>query len=143
VPSGILRVVFFPSVPSDLININLDMPQGTAWQTTHEYALRIQDAAWAMNERFREQDSQGRDVIETMLVVSDSDTSARVQMELIVSEERDIDSEILGQWLREALGPLRACVPSGSTPRPVPAARRSTCSCAVATSISCARQPAS
>jgi multidrug efflux pump subunit AcrB len=107
VPSGILRVVFFPSVPSDLININLDMPQGTAWQTTHAYALRIQDAAWAMNERFREQDSQGRDVIETMMVVSDSDTSARVQMGLIVSEERDIDSEILGQWLRDALGPLR------------------------------------
>jgi hypothetical protein len=80
VPSGILRVVFFPSVPSDLININLDMPQGTAWQTTHAYALRIEDAAWAMNERFREQDSQGRDVIETMMVVSDSDTSARVQM---------------------------------------------------------------
>jgi multidrug efflux pump subunit AcrB len=50
VPSGILRVVFFPSVPSDLISITLDMPQGTPWQKTHDYARRIEDAARAMND---------------------------------------------------------------------------------------------
>jgi hypothetical protein len=43
-------------------------------------------------------------------------------MELIVSEERDIDSVDLGQWLREALGPLRGVRSFRSTPRPVPAA---------------------
>ena len=106
IPSGMLRVVFFPNVPSDNLSITLDMPQGTPWQTTHEYAERIAAAAQAMNERFREEDSQGRDVIKTLQVLSETDTQAQVTVELLVSEERDIDSVQLGQWLREALGPL-------------------------------------
>uniref|UniRef100_UPI003F6B2A20 efflux RND transporter permease subunit n=1 Tax=Congregibacter sp. TaxID=2744308 RepID=UPI003F6B2A20 len=106
VPSGILRVVFFPSVPSDNIGVTLDMPQGTPWQKTHEYARRIESAAQAMNDRFKAQDAQGRDVIRTLLVLSESDTQARVIVDLIVSEERDIDSVVLGKWLREELGPL-------------------------------------
>ncbi|MEE4279326.1 MAG: efflux RND transporter permease subunit [Halieaceae bacterium] len=106
IPSGMLRVVFFPNVPSDSLNITLDMPQGTPWQVTHEYAERIAAAAEVMNERFREADGQDRDVIKTLQVLSESDTQAQVQVELIVSEERDITSVQLGQWLREALGPL-------------------------------------
>lgn len=107
IPSGMLRVVFFPNVPSDSLNITIDMPQGTPWQRTHEYAQRIADAAQVMNARFREADPAGRDVIRTLQVLSESDTQARVSIELLVSEERDIDSVELGQWLREALGPLQ------------------------------------
>jgi multidrug efflux pump subunit AcrB len=107
VPAGILRVVFFPNIPSDLITVNLDMPQSAPWQKTHEYARRIEDAAWAMSERFREQDPEGRAAIQNMLVISESDTSARVRVELLRSEERDIGSAELGNWLRDALGPLQ------------------------------------
>jgi multidrug efflux pump subunit AcrB len=107
VPSGILRVTFFPSVPSDTISVTLDMPQGTPWQKTHEYARRIEDAARAMNARFKAQDAQGRDVIKTLQTISDSDTQARTQLELIVSEEREIDSTVLGQWMRDELGTLQ------------------------------------
>ncbi|EED34595.1 RND family efflux transporter [Luminiphilus syltensis NOR5-1B] len=106
IPSGILRVTFFPSVPSDFISISLEMPQGTPWQKTHRYAREISDAAGVMNERFRDQDPEGRDVIKTLAVLSESDTSASIEIELIVSEERDIDSGELGQWLRDALGRL-------------------------------------
>ncbi|MDP5053824.1 MAG: efflux RND transporter permease subunit [Congregibacter sp.] len=106
IPSGLLRVTFFPSVPSDNIGVTLDMPQGTPWQTTHEYARRIESAARAMNERFKAQDAQGRDVIRTLQVLSTTDTQARVVIDLIVSEEREIDSVVLGRWLREELGPL-------------------------------------
>lgn len=106
VPSGMLRVTFFPSVPSDSIGIDLDMPQGTPWQTTHAYAKRIQDAAMAMNERFKAQDAEGRDVIRNMQLLSESDTQAEIIAELIVSEERDIDSVVLGNWIREELGTL-------------------------------------
>ena len=42
---GIVRFVFFPTVPSDQIDISLKMPQGTPWQQTHAYALRIEEAA--------------------------------------------------------------------------------------------------
>lgn len=107
VPSGILRVVFFPSIPSDNITIELEMPQGTPWQKTHGYARRIEEAARAMNQRFRAQDPAGRDVVQTLQVLSENDTSARLRLELLASEERQVSSVELGQWLREALGPLR------------------------------------
>ncbi|MEM1188518.1 MAG: efflux RND transporter permease subunit [Pseudomonadota bacterium] len=106
IPAGMLRVVFFPNVPSDNLSIVLDMPQGTPWQLTHDYARRIEVAAREMNERFREVDGQGRDVIRTLQVISETDTQARVQIELLVSEERDVTSVQLGNWLREAVGPL-------------------------------------
>ena len=106
IPSGILRVVFFPTIPSDYITVSLDMPQGTPWQRTHEYARRIQEAAVAMNERHREEDPQGRDAIRTMLLISENDTSASLTIALLKSQDRTISSDQLGQWLREALGPL-------------------------------------
>lgn len=106
IPAGILRVVFFPNVPSDIITVTLDMPQGTPWQLTHDYARRIQDAAMAMNERHKAEDVNGRDAISTMLLQSDSDTNAVLQLSLLRSEERDIDSSTLGQWIRDELGPL-------------------------------------
>lgn len=106
VPSGIVRFVFFPNVPSDQINIQLEMPQDTPWQKTHLYAKRIEQAANVMNHRFIEQDDEQRSVIKHMLVISESDTSARVDIELLPSEERSIDSVELAQWLRESLGTL-------------------------------------
>jgi multidrug efflux pump subunit AcrB len=107
IPAGILRVTFFPSVPSDSINVTIDMPQGTPWQKTHDYARRVESAARGMNDRFKKEDPQGRDVIVALQTISETDTQARIQVELIASEERDIDSNVLGQWLRDELGPLQ------------------------------------
>ncbi len=106
IPSGIVRLVFFPSVPADDIQVRLDMPQGTPWSKTHDYARRIEIAANEVNERFIRHDKDGRSVIERILVISESDTSAQVDIELLPSEQRDVDSVELAQWLREALGPL-------------------------------------
>ncbi|MGV6806478.1 MAG: efflux RND transporter permease subunit [bacterium] len=106
IPAGVVRTVFFPTVPSDLIRINLNMPQGSAWQKTHDYALRVEQAAMNMSQRFADQDKQGRQVIRQIMVMSGSDINAKVDIQLIPSEDRDIDSVELGKWLREELGPL-------------------------------------
>jgi multidrug efflux pump subunit AcrB len=101
-----VRFVFFPSVPSDQILVSLEMPQGTSWEKTHDYAGRIERAAKKMNERYLEEVDTSTDVIQQLLVVSQSDTTARVDIDLVVSEERIISSVVLAQWLREALGSL-------------------------------------
>ncbi|MDG1944638.1 MAG: efflux RND transporter permease subunit [Halioglobus sp.] len=106
IPSGMVRFVFFPSVPSDQILVSLEMPQGTSWEKTHDYAGRIERAAKKMNERYLEEVDTSTDVIQQLLVVSQSDTTARVDIDLVVSEERTISSVVLAQWLREALGSL-------------------------------------
>jgi multidrug efflux pump subunit AcrB len=106
VPSGLVRFVFFPNVPSDQIMVSLEMPQGTSWEKTHEYARRIEVAARKMNERFLQETGSEEDVIRQLMVVSDSDTEARVDIDLVPSEERTVSSVVMAQWLREALGEL-------------------------------------
>ena len=106
VPAGIVRFVFFPSVPSDQISISLKMPQGTPWQQTHAYALRIEEAARAMDARYREQTGSGQGVIVELMSLSTADTEAQLTVELLPSTERDITSVELAQWMRESLGEL-------------------------------------
>jgi len=106
VPSGLVRFIFFPNVPSDQIMVSLEMPQGTSWEKTHEYARRIEVAARKMNERYLEEADTDVDVIRQLMVVSDTDTEARVDIDLVPSEERTVSSVVMAQWLREALGEL-------------------------------------
>jgi multidrug efflux pump subunit AcrB len=105
-PAGLVRFIFFPNVPSDFINVDLQMPQGTSWQTTHEYALRLEEAAYAMDARYRETTGRDDSVIEEVMVQSADDTEASLTVELIKSTERDITSVELAGWLREAVGEL-------------------------------------
>ncbi len=104
VPSGIVRFVFFPNVPSNSINVDLQMPNGTPWQTTHDYALRIEKAALETNERYRRETGEESGVIVELLTTSNADTEARIQVELIPSTERSITSMQLASWMREAMG---------------------------------------
>ncbi len=106
VPAGIVRFVFFPNVPSDNVLATLTMPNGTPWQKTHDYALRLESAAVTLNQRYRQETGQDRDVVRELLTVSESDTEARVNVDLIPSTERNINSVQLAGWLREAVGEL-------------------------------------
>ncbi|MEZ5503256.1 MAG: efflux RND transporter permease subunit [Halioglobus sp.] len=72
VPSGMVRYVFFPNVPSDQIMVALDMPQGTPWKKTHEYAQRIEKAAQQMNQRYLDEVGTNADVIRELMVVSET-----------------------------------------------------------------------
>jgi len=106
IPSGIVRFVFFPSVPSDQINISLKMPQGTSWRQTHDYTLRIEQAARDMDARYREVSGTGESVILELMSLSTEDTESQVTVELVPSTERDITSVELAGWLRDSLGEL-------------------------------------
>ena len=105
-PAGLVRYVFFPNVPSDQIYVTLEMPQGAPWEKTHDYARRIEAAAQVMNARYLDEAGTTVDVIRELLVVSESDTSASIDIDLVPSEERTISSVVLAQWLREELGNL-------------------------------------
>ncbi|WP_159931106.1 efflux RND transporter permease subunit [Oceanicoccus sp. KOV_DT_Chl] len=102
--SGILRFVFFPSVPANSMKVTLQMPQGTSYQKTHEYALRIEQAALQVNEEYRKQ--WGKDVIAALEVEAKADNEARIMAELVSSTERDVTSVALANRWRQAIGEL-------------------------------------
>lgn len=106
VPSGALRFVFFPVVPTDDIYVTLTMPAGTTYALTHDYAQRIEQATTRVNQRFRKATGEDRDVIEHIYVLSIKDTEATMQAALIPSAQRTISSVELAQWWREETGLL-------------------------------------
>lgn len=106
VPSGLLRFIFFPNVPSDFITVNLEMPRSTHYSMTHQYAETIRDAGWTLNERYRQVTGEDRDVIDNLSLIANSDSSAEIRVALIPSTERDITSVEMVNWWREALGEL-------------------------------------
>ncbi|ARN74928.1 efflux RND transporter permease subunit [Oceanicoccus sagamiensis] len=102
--SGILRFVFFPSVPSNGMKVTLQMPQGTSYQQTHAYSLDIEKAALAVNDNYRER--WDKDVILALEVEAKKDNEAVISVELVPSTERDITSvELANRW-REKIGDL-------------------------------------
>ncbi|TNF34261.1 MAG: efflux RND transporter permease subunit [Gammaproteobacteria bacterium] len=106
VPSGMVRFVFFPNVPSDFIEMTLQMPEGTPYTVTHAMAQRIADAADTVNARYRESSGSDVDVIEDLQLLSTDDVTASMSAALLPSTERDITSVTLAKWWREAIGPL-------------------------------------
>lgn len=106
VPSSIVRFVFFPSVPADQLFVEIEMPQGTPWEKTHRYAQKVEAAAHAMNARYLQEANTDIDVMREILVVSENDFSASIDIDLTPSEERAISSVVLAKWLREELGEL-------------------------------------
>jgi multidrug efflux pump subunit AcrB len=106
IPSGLVRLVFFPNIPSDSINIDLKMPQGTSWKKTHEYTLRLEQAAWAMDQRFREETGTADSVIQVMNALSREDTESTLSIQLVPSTDRRVTSVQLANWLREGLGEM-------------------------------------
>ena len=102
--SGILRFVFFPSVPANSMKVALQMPQGTSYQKTHDYALYIEKVALEVNARYKEK--WGKDVIAALEVTSKNDTEAKIVAELVSSSDRDVTSvELANRW-REGIGEL-------------------------------------
>ncbi|MCR8923260.1 efflux RND transporter permease subunit [Dasania sp. GY-MA-18] len=106
VQSGIVRQVFFPSVPSDGMSVDMTMPQGSSYTLTHDYARRIERAAMALNEHYHEVSGSGVDVVKQIYTLSESDTQAKIRVELINSTERSITSVEIAKWWREKIGEL-------------------------------------
>ncbi|MGK0440927.1 MAG: multidrug efflux pump subunit AcrB [Pseudohongiellaceae bacterium] len=106
VKSGIVRQVFFPSVPSDSMSVSMTMPQGSAYQLTHQYASRVEQAAMALNEHYHEISGSSVDVVRQIYTLSDTDTSAYITVELINSTERSITSVEMAKWWRDKIGVL-------------------------------------
>lgn len=106
VPAGIVRFVFFPDIASDEIRITLRLPPSAPYQLTHEYALRVEAAADAVNQRYRQVSGDDRDVIVDLETLSVVDDRAELWAALLPSEDRNIDSVTMAQWWREAIGPL-------------------------------------
>ncbi|MDB4416880.1 efflux RND transporter permease subunit, partial [bacterium] len=102
-PAGIIRFVFFPSVFSDSISINLELEQGQSVEYLHDTAERIAAAAGTLSKEY--QDKHGHNPFKEIQISASSNDKASIVAELTRSTERTFlpGSEIVKDW-RKLIG---------------------------------------
>jgi len=94
---GFIRSVFFPNIPSDFIQVSVEMTESTAEETTKRTAQIIEDALFKTNAQL--QQTYGDDVIKHSFVTMESQTKVFFFAELKKGEERQINGvEIAAAW---------------------------------------------
>ncbi|MDP4537351.1 efflux RND transporter permease subunit [Alkalimonas collagenimarina] len=97
---GFVRWVFFPDIPSDFIQANIQMEEGTSSLQTQLALDEMEAALLRANERLKSE--YNADVIQHRLVFLNSDTRGQMVLELEKSEGREIDGfEIARIWREE------------------------------------------
>ena len=118
--SGRLRYQFFPAVEGDTLYASLTMAQGVPVETTQEAVQKILDATKALAQDLHEEFGQeiilytvssvgkqfARDGPPDMSVKAGGAHLAEVSLQLVPATERTIDASVIGNRLRERVGPI-------------------------------------
>lgn len=107
---GIIRVTLFPSVASDRVTIELDMPNGTHEKITDSIISMIEQKSYIVNEELTEKylKGTGKQLFENTILTISSSSSARLQINMLPGEERPdiINASLVANRLREVVGPV-------------------------------------
>ncbi|MBY6107155.1 efflux RND transporter permease subunit [Ferrimonas balearica] len=104
IQSGLVRTVSFPDIPSDFINVQLEMENGVSERQTLRAVQQMEEALFTMNDEIAEE--IGIEVVRHSFVWLGSRTDASMTIELIKGEKRPIDGvEIAARW-RDAMPEL-------------------------------------
>lgn len=103
-----VRFIFFPDVPSDFINANLRLADGSAPSIRDAALERMQVAIEDVNAEYRAEhpDDSDASLLKHVLVFTGGDTSGTLVVELTKGETRSWDAyEITNRW-REKVGEI-------------------------------------
>jgi multidrug efflux pump subunit AcrB len=107
---GIIGVTIFPSIASDRITIELDMPNGTHVQITDSIISMIEQKSYIVNKELTDEYLKGTDkeLFENTILTISSSSSAQLQINMLPGEERPdaINSSLVANRLRELVGPI-------------------------------------
>jgi len=102
--SGLVRVVFFPEVPTDYVMMNLSMESGTAPQARNDVADHIENSLLDLNAEHVAENPDGLPIIQHLSVFGQGDTSARMIVEMPRSSDRPFEgADITSMW-RDRVG---------------------------------------
>ncbi len=107
---GIIGVTIFPSIASDRVSIELDMPNGTNEKITDSIISMIEEKSFIVNKEFTEQylEGTGKELFENTILSLNSSSSAQLVINMLPGEERpdEIKSSMVANRLRELVGPV-------------------------------------
>lgn len=107
---GIIGVTLFPSIASDRVTIELDMPNGTNKEITDSIISMIEQKSYLVNDELTKEylKGTGKTLFENTILSINSSSSARLQINMLPGEERPdaISSRLVANKLRELVGPV-------------------------------------
>jgi len=106
VNSGIAKFEFFPNVPSDTVRAEVLVYDGTSAQDMANILIAIEDAAYSVDEEYRQQYPQDQGILKHLLFYAGSDTNGTFIVSLVPSENRRISSLEFERLWRQQVGEL-------------------------------------
>jgi len=104
--SGLTRIVLFPEIPSDFIQVQMKMQNGTAPVIRDDALSRIEQAVFDINEEYLAAHPGAADPIDHLIVFTSGDTGGFIFAELYRGEDRPLSSdELIGMW-RDRVGEI-------------------------------------
>lgn len=111
---GIIRITLFPRIASDVVSIDLGMPNGTNVKITDSIISMIETKAWEVNREFTkeylegEEIYEGKELVENIIRSISNSSNASLRINLLPGEERpnEINSALFANRLREKVGPV-------------------------------------
>ena len=104
IPSGQLRVVFFPDIPRDIIEVYYTAEEGAGYGVAHGQAEAIEQLADQLNQQWLASNESSSPVIQSLQSIVADDQSGHIVMELNPSAERALNTDAVAQALREQVG---------------------------------------
>ncbi len=102
---GVIRFTFFPSIASDVIQVNLKMPQGTNEQITNDIIKSIEDDVWKSSEALKEKQRGNLEVVKnTLRRIGPGSSNASIIINLLPGEQRDLSANEVSNNIRERVG---------------------------------------
>ncbi len=104
VNSGFVRIVIFPEAPSDFIQVQMDMENGTAPAVRDRVLDRIEQAVFDINNEYVAAHPGADDPIDHLIVFTQGDTGGFLFAELDRGDDRPMTSdELISAW-RQRVG---------------------------------------
>jgi len=110
---GLIGVTFFPFIDGDTVPINVSLTSGRQEADTDSLLARIETAVWEVGEQLKTERPDGRDVVlgvQRDIGSNDFGESGshtgRLTVQLLDGEIRDMESVVIANRIREAVGPL-------------------------------------
>ncbi|MBT8195430.1 MAG: efflux RND transporter permease subunit [Bacteroidia bacterium] len=102
---GIIRGTFFPVIASEIVNVNLKMPQGTNPAKTDSLISIVEQNAWKVNEEFTAKQEGNKSVVKNIIKrLGPGTANASLTINLLPGEERDFASSEIANALFELNG---------------------------------------
>lgn len=110
---GFIGITFFPFIDGDTLPVNISLVSGRQEADTDSILAHIEKYAWEVNEELKQQREDGNDVVTGIKRDIGSNDfgeqgshTGKITLELLSGEERNMDSYLIANMIREKVGPL-------------------------------------